>query len=93
MRSILQPSRALAVAGLKQWVSSSKKSDFTDDVDDDDEFSTELKLNLVAILSGANTNLYLLRVVSERAEIGEGRKVVFEVTITECTGTFRKHIQ
>lgn len=92
-RSILEPAGALAVAGLKQWVSSSKKRDCTDDGDDDGEFDTERKLNLVAIASGANTNFDVLRHVSERAEIGEGREGIFAVTIPERPGTFRKLIQ
>lgn len=75
-RSILEPSGALAVAGLKAWISRTGAR----------------SLNLVAIASGANTNFDSLRHVSERAEIGEGREGIFAITIPECPGAFRELI-
>lgn len=76
-RSILEPSGALAVAGLKSWAKDEKRKD----------------LDLVAITSGANTNFDLLRHISERAELGEGREGVFAVTIEEKPGSFRGLMQ
>lgn len=76
-RSILEPAGALAVAGLKSWVEREERDG----------------LDLVAITSGANTNFDMLRHVSERAELGEGREGVFAVTIDETPGSFRKLVQ
>ena len=72
-RSIAEPAGALAVAGLKKYVSQKKVSDKT----------------LVAINSGANMNFDRLRHVSERAEIGEQREALFAVTIPERPGSFK----
>ncbi|MDO4635994.1 MAG: threonine ammonia-lyase, biosynthetic [Lautropia sp.] len=71
-RAILEPSGALALAGLKAWVQREQCRDQT----------------LVAIASGANMNFDRLRFVSERAEIGEAREAVFAVTIPEQPGSF-----
>lgn len=73
-RSILEPSGALAYAGLKRYV----------------ERSGAKNLQLVAIASGANMNFDRLRHISERAEIGERREAVLAVTIPEQPGSFRK---
>lgn len=73
-RSILEPAGALAVAGLKSWAAREERSG----------------LDLVAITSGANTNFDMLRHVSERAEIGEGREGIFAATIEERPGAFRQ---
>lgn len=75
-RSILEPSGALAVAGLKAWV----------------QRRSAKNLDLVAIASGANTNFDVLRHVSERADIGEGREGIFAITIQEQPGSFLKLI-
>ncbi|HEY9103830.1 threonine ammonia-lyase, biosynthetic [Chitinimonas sp.] len=72
-RSILEPSGALALAGLKAWAAREGVQDKT----------------LVAIASGANMNFDRLRHVSERAEIGEAREAVLAVTIPEQPGSFR----
>ncbi|KAJ4467925.1 tryptophan synthase beta subunit-like PLP-dependent enzyme [Lentinula edodes] len=73
-RSITEPAGALAVAGLKHYI---------------------LKNNLVgaqkrfvAVISGANMNFDRLRFVAERAELGEGREVLFSVDIPEKPGSF-----
>ena len=73
-RSILEPSGALAFAGLKKYA---------------DEHSLQGK-QLVAIASGANMNFDRLRHISERAEIGERREAVLAVTIPERPGSFRE---
>lgn len=72
-RSILEPAGALAVAGLKAYVSRENLKDKT----------------LVAIASGANMNFDRLRFVAERAEIGEKREAVLAVTIPEQPGAFK----
>ncbi|MFZ0870753.1 MAG: threonine ammonia-lyase, biosynthetic [Rhodanobacter sp.] len=74
-RSVPEPSGALALAGLKQYVATHGATG--DDV-------------LVAIVSGANMNFDRLRFVAERAELGEQREAVFAVTIPEQRGSFRR---
>jgi threonine dehydratase len=73
-RAIAEPAGALALAGLKRYVS---------------ENGIEGK-NLVTIISGANMNFDRLRHVSERAEIGERREALLAVTIPEEPGSFRR---
>ena len=73
-RSITEPAGALAVAGLKKYVSR------------DDIHGQEL----VAIDSGANMNFDRMRHVAERAELGERREALISVTIPEVKGSFRK---
>jgi len=76
-RAILEPAGALAIAGMKAWVSREGVRDKT----------------LVAIACGANMNFDRLRFVSERAEIGEQREAVFAVTIPEERGSFKRFCQ
>ena len=71
-RSILEPAGALSVAGLKGWVEREGRRGGT----------------LVAVASGANMNFDRLRVVAERAELGEAREAVFAVTVPEERGSF-----
>ncbi|WBA17900.1 threonine ammonia-lyase, biosynthetic [Salinivibrio kushneri] len=71
-RAISEPSGALALAGLKQYVEKHQLKD----------------KQLAAVLSGANTNFHSLRYVSERAELGEKREGLLAVTIPEQTGAF-----
>ncbi len=73
-RSILEPAGALAIAGLKAWVSRENAKG----------------LSLVAIACGANMNFDRLRFVSERAEMGEQREAMFAVTIPEERGSFKR---
>ncbi|GAA0887452.1 threonine ammonia-lyase, biosynthetic [Rhodanobacter soli] len=73
-RSVPEPSGALALAGLKQYVATHGAGDGA----------------LVAIVSGANMNFDRLRFVAERADVGEQREAVFAVTIPEERGSFRR---
>jgi threonine dehydratase len=73
-RSVAEPSGALALAGLKQYVAAHGAGGGA----------------LVAIVSGANMNFDRLRFVAERAEVGEQREAVFAVTIPEERGSFRR---
>ena len=73
-RSVSEPSGALALAGLKQYVATHGAGDGA----------------MVAIVSGANMNFDRLRFVAERAELGEQREAVFAVTIPEERGSFRR---
>lgn len=72
-RSIAEPAGALALAGLKLYVEREGARD----------------RDLLAIVSGANTNFDRLRYISERTEIGEQREAVISVTIPEQQGSFR----
>ncbi len=78
-RTLVEPSGALGVAGIKKWLGDAKESG-----------SPYRGLNLVAIASGANINFDRLRHISERAEIGERREAILAVTIPEQPGSFRK---
>jgi threonine dehydratase len=73
-RSILEPSGALGVAAIKQYVETQRCKGKT----------------FVAITSGANMNFDRLRFVAERAEVGEEREALFAVTIPEERGSFRR---
>lgn len=73
-RSIAEPAGALALAGLKKYVQAGDRRDE----------------DLLAIVSGANTNFDRLRYISERTEIGENREAVISVTIPETPGSFRR---
>lgn len=73
-RSIPEPSGALALAGLKQYVAAHGAPDGA----------------VIAVVSGANMNFDRLRFVAERAEVGEQREAVFAVTIPEQRGSFRR---
>ncbi len=73
-RSIVEPSGAMAVAAIKQYVAENKTTGET----------------YAAILCGANMNFDRLRFVAERAEVGEEREALFAVTIPEERGSFRR---
>jgi threonine dehydratase len=73
-RSILEPAGALAVAGMRAWVT---RTGVTGE-------------RMAAVLSGANMNFDRLRFVAERAELGESREALFGVTIPERPGAFRE---
>jgi threonine dehydratase len=70
-RSIVEPSGALAMAAVKQYVKRRRTSGET----------------YVVVLSGANMNFDRLRFVAERAEIGEEREGLLAVTIPESPGS------
>jgi threonine dehydratase len=72
-RGIAEPAGALALAGLKNYV----------------ERTGVRQQQLMAVVSGANTNFDRLRYISERTEIGEHREAVISVTIPERPGSFR----
>jgi len=73
-RSIVEPSGALGVAAIKQYIDEHKVKGQT----------------LVAITCGANMNFDRLRFVAERAEVGEEREALFAVTIPEERGSFKR---
>ena len=73
-RSILEPSGAMGVAAVKQYVNTHRCKGQT----------------FVAITCGANMNFDRLRFVAERAEVGEEREAVFAVTIPEARGSFKR---
>ena len=73
-RSIAEPSGALALAGIKQWVKRERVEN----------------RHLVAIFSGANVNFDRLRHIAELAELGEQREALIAATIPEEPGSFRK---
>ena len=77
-RAVMEPSGALAYAGMKRWVA------------DHPEVKSA---TLVAITSGANMNFDRLKHVSERADVGERREVMLAVTIPEQAGSFRRFCQ
>ncbi len=73
-RSIAEPAGALALAGLKKYV----------------QRTGVQGQDLLAIVSGANTNFDRLRYISERTEIGEQREAVISVTVPERPGSFKQ---
>ncbi|HEY4068596.1 MAG TPA: threonine ammonia-lyase, biosynthetic [Burkholderiaceae bacterium] len=73
-RSILEPSGALGVAAIKQYVATHRCKGKT----------------FVAITCGANMNFDRLRFVAERAEVGEEREALFAVTVPEERGSFKR---
>ncbi|SCU89035.1 LAMI_0D12178g1_1 [Lachancea mirantina] len=77
-RSIVEPSGALGVAGLKKFVTQLHPN------------ADHSKKTYVPILSGANMNFDRLRFVSERAVLGEGKEVFMLVTIPDVPGSFKK---
>jgi len=71
-RVVEEPAGALAVAGMKRWIT---QSGITGE-------------HVVAINSGANLNFDRLRHISERADIGENLEALFAVEIPERRGAF-----
>ncbi|KAG0676613.1 threonine deaminase [Pichia californica] len=76
-RSIMEPSGAMTVAGMKRYIQLHPEIDH----------STK---TYVPVLSGANMNFDRLRFVSERAVLGEGKELFLCVQIPNIPGTFRK---
>jgi threonine dehydratase len=75
-RSIVEPSGAMAVAAMKQYVARHKTKGET----------------YAAILCGANMNFDRLRFVAERADVGEEREALFAVTMPEERGSFKRFL-
>lgn len=73
-RSIAEPAGALALAGLKKYVHRTGVQG----------------QDLLAIVSGANTNFDRLRYISERTETGEQREAIISVTVPERPGSFKQ---
>jgi threonine dehydratase len=73
-RAIVEPSGALAVAGLKKWLARSERRSGT----------------YVTINCGANMNFDRLRHVAERADLGQHREALYAVEIPEEPGSFRR---
>lgn len=71
-RSIVEPSGAMALAGIKKYV---------------EQHQIKGK-NIVSIICGANMNFDRLRYIAERTELGEQREAIFAVTIPEQKGAF-----
>ena len=71
-RAILEPSGALAVAGIKHYVARGAPAG----------------QRLVAVCSGANMNFDRLRHIAERADLGAGRETLLAVQIPEQRGSF-----
>ena len=71
-RAIAEPSGALAVAGMKNYIRENKVSGKT----------------LIAINCGANVSFDRLRHISERANYSEAREALFAVAIPEKKGSF-----
>jgi threonine dehydratase len=71
-RSIVEPAGALAVAGVKKYVSRENCKG----------------KKLVAVNSGANMNFDRLRHVAERADLGAEREALLSVVIPEVPGSF-----
>lgn len=78
-RSILEPSGAMAVAGVKEYIERTKSGK-----------KPIIGQTFVSIACGANMNFDRLRFVADRAEVGEAREAVFAVTIPEERGSFRR---
>lgn len=74
-RSIVEPSGALGVAGVKKWLKQHPEHNMPGD-------------KHAVILSGANMNFDRLRFVAERADLGLGNEVFFTVMIPERPGSF-----
>jgi len=72
-RTVAEPAGAIAVAGIKKYV----------------EQTGIRGQQLVSIVSGANINFDRLRIVAERAELGERREAILCATISEKPGSFR----
>jgi threonine dehydratase len=76
-RCIVEPSGAMAVAAIKQYVAEHKTKGET----------------YAAILCGANMNFDRLRFVAERAEVGEEREALLAVNIPEERGSFKRFLE
>jgi threonine dehydratase len=78
-RSVVEPAGALSLAGLKKYVAKYP--------------SPDPSRELVAITSGANMDFDRLRVVAERAALGERKEALLSVKIPETPGAFAKLVE
>src|SRR6202008_1362751 len=76
-RSIVEPAGALAIAGLKKYVTRDNCKG----------------KRLVAVNSGANMNFDRLRHVAERADLGAEREALLSVVIPEEPGSFLRFVE
>lgn len=76
-RAVAEPSGALALAGLKRYIS-------------DHQLRNK---RFAFILSGANINFHNLRYVSERSELGEKKEAILAVTIPERVGAYLEFVE
>ena len=74
-RAILEPSGALAIAGIKRYVARG---------------TAVAPQRYAAICSGANMNFDRLRHISERADLGAGREALLAIEMPEQPGSFLK---
>ncbi|AET39728.1 threonine ammonia-lyase ILV1 Ecym_4708 [Eremothecium cymbalariae DBVPG len=77
-RAVVEPSGALAVAGMKKYV-----NEIHPEIDHSEK-------TYVPVLSGANMNFDRLRFVSERAVLGEGKEVFMLITLPNIPGSFKR---
>lgn len=82
-RSILEPAGALAVAGLKKYLSTNPPP-----VSPTRKHQSMSLPTYACVLSGANMNFSRLRFIAERALLGGGTEILFTVLIPERPGTF-----
>lgn len=75
-RSITEPSGALSIAGAKQWLQQTGCQGRT----------------VVAVASGANMNFDRLKIVAERAGVGDKAEAMLATFIPEEKGSFRQFI-
>ena len=73
-RTVPEPTGALALAGLKKYVTKKKLK----------------KKNLIATYCGSNLNFESLAHIVERSKMGEEKELIFSVEIPEIKGSFRK---
>ena len=76
-RTILEPSGALSIAGIKKFVRVKNIKNKT----------------CICITCGANMTFEKLRYISERTEIGEKKEAVFSIQAPETPGSFRNLIK
>ena len=76
-RTILEPSGALSIAGIKKFVKVNNIKNKT----------------CICITCGANMTFEKLRYISERTEIGEKKEAVFSIQAPETPGSFRNLIK
>ncbi|MDC9714757.1 MAG: threonine ammonia-lyase, biosynthetic [Gammaproteobacteria bacterium] len=76
-RHIVEPSGALALAGVKRYVA-------------DKQLHNN---NIISIVSGANMNFDRLRYIAERADLGEHNEAIIAATIPEKPGSFLQFCQ